>query len=512
METLYLQPAPTIAGMEKYSAVVNPSFDGGYVQFSGNGVCVLGAVLTFVLFSLLPAIGMAADMDPLRTQSYVGQNPASVPNSSVPAYICPPANRISGTLSLMQAANLALCNNPQTQAAWINTKIAAAQLGISRGAYLPTLSLSAAEQRDYTNPDPLGGPPGTQTETNVSLSLQYLLFDFGGRSAQVESDKQALIAADLSQDTEIQSVLFSTIQDYYDLLASKEAVTADQESVRSNQAAYDAAVARHTAGTATISDVLQAKTALSQAVLTFTQAQGALSTAHGTLANIMGLEADAAFDVAPIASENIDLAVAANLKNLIKRAAAARPDLAAAQAEIKSAQASVNVAEATGLPAISFFATPQYTRSSGFGTQHETVYGLSLNVPLFSGFTTTYQVHRAKAELESAVTQRDQIQNQVSLDVFQAYTAFITSENALMAAEDLVKSAEASAQVAIGRYKAGVGDILDVLSADAALVSAQDQEIQTRYNLYISKASLAKAIGNLDVSSLGSGPLSNDAH
>jgi len=495
-----------MAGMEIDSLMVSFAGVGAHTS-SGSYAYRSVIALIFLVSVWLPVMAMAGDIDPLGTQSYVGANPTSIPNSNVPAFACAPASNAYGTLDLMQVANIALCYNPQTQTAWINTKIAAAQLGISRGAYLPSLGLSIAQQRNYTNPNPLGGPPTTESETSVSLSLQYLLLDFGGRGAQAESDKQALFAADFSQDADIQSVLFAVIQDYYDLLATQEAVTADQESLRSNQAAYDAAVARHNAGSATIADVLQAKTALSQAVLTMTQTRGVLTTAHGTLANVMGLPADTGFSIQPVSSEPMTTKDDANLKDLIANAIAARPDLAAAHAEIKSAQASVTVAQSAGLPTLSLFATPEYFHSAVAGTEHDTVYGLNLSVPLFSGFTTTYQVHLAKAELESAITQSNQIQNQVSLDVFQAYTALITAEDALAAAEDLLKSAQASAQVALGRYKAGVGDILDVLSTNATLVSAQDQEIQSRYNVYISKASLAKAIGSLDVGNLGSHPL-----
>lgn len=476
-----------------------------------GGPAIMPAATLALIFAWLPVAGMTADMDPLSTQSYVGANPASLPNSRVPAYACAPANNAYGMLDLMQVADTALCNNPQTQAAWVNTKIAAAQLGIGRSAYLPSADLSATLQRSHVDTNTQVGAPVTQTETNVSLSLQYLLLDFGGRGAQAESDKQALFAADFSQDAEIQNVLFSAIQDYYDLLAATEAVRANQESVRSNQAAYDAAEARHTAGTATISDVLQAKTALSQAVLTLTQAQGVLTTTHGTLANVMGLPADANFKIKPVSTETMSTKDDADLKHLIARAIAVRPDLAAAQAEIKSAQDSVTVAQSTGLPSLSAFAEPQYLHSAEQGTSHDTVYGLSLSVPLFSGFETTYQVHLARAELEFAVTQRNQIQNQVSLDVFQSYTALITAGNALIAAEDLLNSAQASAQVSLGRYRAGVGDILDVLSTNASLISAQNQEIQSRYNLYISKASLAKAIGSLDISNLGGYTSSNSA-
>ncbi|MGH8292599.1 MAG: TolC family protein [Gammaproteobacteria bacterium] len=448
-----------------------------------------------MLLACLPLAGMAG-IDPLATQSYVSANAASIPGSNAPAYACPASGQVSGMLNLAQVTDLALCNNPQTQTAWINTKIAAAQLGISRGAWLPTLDMSATGQRTYSSPNPQGGAPTTNGETDAVLSLQYLLFNFGGRSAQVESDKQALIAADLSQDATLQSVLFAAVQDYYDLLASQEAVRAAQESVKSDQAAYDAANARHIAGSATLSDVLQAKTALSQAQLTLTQARGVLTTARGTLANVMGLPADTEFSIAPVPTA-LNATAATDLKQLIARAVAARPDLAAAQAEIKSAQASVSVAQSTGLPSLSFFATPGYSRSTTFGVQHQTVYGLSLSVPLFSGFVTTYDVHRAQAELDAAIAAHDQIRNQVSLDVFIAYTALLTAQDALTAAEDLLSSAQAAARLAIGQYQAGVGDILNVLSANAALVSAQQQEIQSRYNLYIARASLAKAIGTL---------------
>lgn len=465
-----------------------------YAHFAigiGLGICVA-----------LPLTGRAAGMDPLATQSYVGANPASAPNTSVPAYACPSVVTVAGTLDMVRVADLALCNNPQTQTAWINTKIAAAQLGISRGAWLPTLDLSATAERNRGNPNALGGPSQTNSETDMSLSLQYLLFDFGGRNAQVESDKQALIAADLSQDATIQTVLFAAVQGYYDLLAGQEAVRAAQESVKSDQAAYAAADARHAAGSALLSDVLQAKTALSQAQLTLTEAQGALTTARGTLANVMGLPADSAFSIEPVPATPPTPAAAANLKELIAQAVAARPDLAAAQADINSAQASINVAQSTGLPSLSLFATPSYSHSASLGTEHQTVYGLSLSVPLFSGFVTTYEVRRAEAELDSAIAARNQIRNQVSLDVFTAYTALLTAQDALTAAEDLLSSAHAAAQLAIGQYQAGVGDILNVLSANAALVSAEQQEIQSRYNLYIARASLAKAIGMLQPGSL----------
>ncbi len=454
-----------------------------------------------LLGCLTAAMVRAADMDPLDTGRYVSAGPAN--GISSPAALCAPITSPLGTLTLLTAAEIALCNNPQTRAAWINTRIAAAQLGISRASYLPSVSLSATRQWNRSGSTGIAGSGASAAETNIALSLQYLLFDFGGRSAQVESDREALIAADLSQDTEIQSVLFSTIQDYYDLLATTESVNAARATLHSSQVAYAAAVAQHQAGTVTLSDVLQAQTALSQARFTLTQILGAMRTARGTLANIMGLPADTPFAVTTPAPAPANPDMQATLKELVAQAARTRPDLAAARAEVQSAKAGITVVKSSGLPTLSAFTTPQYVDSNVFGGEHQTVFGLSLSVPLFSGFSTTYQIHKARAELDSAKAARDQLANQVSLQVFDAYTAYLTDRQALAASSDLVASAKSSAQLALGRYQAGVGNILDVLSANAALAAARSEDIQTRYDLHITQASLAEAVGNLNLGDIG---------
>ena len=66
----------------------------------------------------------------------------------------------------------------------------------------------------------------------------------------------------------------------------------------------------------------------------------------------------------------------------------------------------------------------------------------------------------------------------------------------------LVASAEQSERVALGRYKAGVGSVLDVLSAQSALASARVQRIQAEMDWNVYRASLAQAMGSLDYSLL----------
>ena len=73
-----------------------------------------------------------------------------------------------------------------------------------------------------------------------------------------------------------------------------------------------------------------------------------------------------------------------------------------------------------------------------------------------------------------------------------------TALQSVTATEVLVSSAEQSYRVALGRYKAGVGNIIDTLNAQSALATARQQKIQAALNANITRATLAQAMGALD--------------
>ena len=83
-----------------------------------------------------------------------------------------------------------------------------------------------------------------------------------------------------------------------------------------------------------------------------------------------------------------------------------------------------------------------------------------------------------------------------------SYQNLITATQSLRSTADLLDSAEQSERVALGRYKAGVGNMLDVLNAQSALASARRQRIQSAFDWNINRAALAQAMGSLDASLL----------
>lgn len=444
---------------------------------------------------------MAAS-DPFDTGARVAASPAAG-LAGPPGRPCEGPPLPSNPLTLDQVVQQALCNNPQTHEAWADALVQAAQLGVSRSATLPTLSANAAlSQNEASGRGAQTGIATSYNQQSVGLSLDYLLYDFGARGAAIDNALQTLAAANASQDAAIQTVFLAAVQAYYQRFATQAAVDAAVEAEKSAAEGLKAATVRYQVGAATPADKLQAQTAYSQAVLNRIQVEGAAATARGTLANVMGLDADAAVRIAPPPAQRPGQGFEQDVARLIDEARRDRPDLAAAEAQIKAARANVEAERAAGRPSLSLGAGINYNDTSVSDPFRSSAVTLSVSVPLFSGFNTTYRIRAAEAQVAARTAQRDQLSQQIALDVWNAYQSLITDTHSLQSSADLVASASESERVALGRYKAGAGSILDLLTAQSALAAARQQQVQALYGWYIAKASLAQAMGQLNFTAL----------
>ena len=444
----------------------------------------------FSLIALLALPAWAGSLDdPLATAELQPLKPS--PRLLARVGEAPCATTLPDTpLTAVDAVDLMLCNHPQTREVWAAARAQAAQVGVARAGWLPTLSGSAGTTRfDYQN--------SAYTRDSAAITLSWLLYDFGQRSASVESAQQLLGAAAATQDVTVQTLFLNALQAYYAAQATRAAVASALQAERSAQESFQAAAARYQVGVATPADRLQAQTALSQATLNRIKAEGEARNALGTLANALGFAAQQRIVLADLPAVPATAAFQKEVDGLIAEAQARRPDLRAAEAQLKAAEASVELARAQGRPTISLGAGPTWQESAGVTQQGGSI-GLTLNVPIFSGFETTYRVRSAAAQAEVRAAQRDRLRSQVALDVWKAYQSLTTATQSLKTSADLVASAEQSERVALGRYKAGVGTILDVLSAQSALASARLQRIQAQLDWNVYRATLAQSVGALD--------------
>lgn len=423
----------------------------------------------------------------------------SAPIAAVPPPALPPdlATRVN-ELTLGDVVDLALRNNPSTRISWENARAAAAAYGSTKGQYYPTIDLGGSATRTRAL-NSSGGVGSENTVYGPTANLTWLLFDIGGRSGTIGEARNALIAADWTHNGVIQDVVLQVQQAYFNYVANRALLDAQKLTLNEAQTNLDVTVERHRQGLATIADELQAKTQLSQAQLAAETTEGGILITRGALANAMGLPANLPYDIAAFPPLQIGI-VTDSVDTLIAHAVAARPDLAAARADAAAAASHISAVRSDRLPSLGVIASAghSYFNSLVSGNNVYTV-NLGLKIPLFSGFSRDYNQQQAEAQARAASARVEDVRQRVVLEVFSAYYSLQTAARRVRTADDLLASASQSAEVALARYKAGVGTILDLLTAQSALADARAQWIENRWIWRTALAQLAHDIGILDV-------------
>ena len=202
----------------------------------------------------------------------------------------------------------------------------------------------------------------------------------------------------------------------------------------------------------------------------------------------------------------------ANVDDWVGGAEARSPSIQQAQLNLDVAKLETEKARAGHLPTVTLGASYGRTYPNGSsdtssggllvsstrpGNSNSGALALTVNVPLFAGFATTYKVQAAKAQLEARQAQAEQLRVQVAQDVWNAAQALVTATESARTTVDLLASAEQSDKVARGRYESGVGTLLEMLNAQSALAAARQQRVQALYDWNVARAALARAVGDL---------------
>lgn len=406
--------------------------------------------------------------------------------------------------SLADLVDLALARDPSTRATWYEARAAAAQAGARWAPYLPTLDLGGAVTMQRQGATPIRRDGLEQTSWGPSATLTWLLLDLGARSALREEGELLLAAARLAEHAAVADLVLRVQQGYFGYLGARALVEAQTAAVRQAAANLASAEGRQKAGVATIADVLQARTALSQSRLALQQLEGQALALRGGLASLAGLSPTAELEVGTLpASVDAD-AVRPSVEQLLREAAVRNPDVRGAGAAAGAAEARARAAlralgptlSVQGTRSLTHYLDPSWAPRSTLWTA-----SLVLRLPLLDGLglRPAYDALAARAGADAARARADATSQRVALDVWTSFQALRTAGQRVGTSKDLVGSAEASAAVAQGRYKEGVGSILDLLTAQAALEQALAEDVRARADFLVALAQLARASGRLDL-------------
>lgn len=399
-------------------------------------------------------------------------------------------------LTLVELTDLALRRNPQTRLAWAALRASEAGVELARAGYWPQIDATLSAQRNRAL-NFSGLPSNTQTRYGASVSLSYLLWDFGSRSGLLDQAKFELASAQLSQNQTVQDVILQVEQAYYLVLGLQAVVEANRQSLRDAETNLSAAQDRKASGLATVGDIYNLEAALAGVKLALQQSEGQLAVARGQLATAVGDSPDTLLPLAGWEEDVAPLMPSQSVADLLATARDARPELLAAKARERAAAANIDVTRGRGLPSLNFDAVAGQTHVVDVGDSSQFNALLSLNIPLFAGFGDRAALKQAEALRDTARATSDDLRSQVELQVWQAYQNLRTAGVTVDTSAAQLRSAQQAMEVSNARYKSGLNTILDVLSAQTALANARVQQVQARLDWVAGRAALGHAVGGL---------------
>ncbi len=438
--------------------------------------------------------------DPLFVRPSTLDSGAVLPGDHSPAP-CLENVDLRSPLSLSRAVDIALCNNPKIKASWAAIKVEVGAVGEAKAAYLPTLSGTLSPMSTQTAYPGSAFPTSNINGNAASASFTWRLFDFGGRSANLEMSTRLMDAAMASHDATLQKSLTEVIQAYFDVMTTKSDWFAAMETVRIAQETLNETKKRETKGIAPISDTLQATAALANATLQQQRAEGDYRKAHAVLIQTLGIAVHSDVNV-PNTLDEFHSDSSKELEAWLTETELRHPAIKEAQAQLAAAKSKVLSLRSGGLPTIDFSANYYKNAYPGQGLQtlqtNVSIVGLVLTIPIFDGFSRTYKIRGAQAQVEQKEAELMDAEHRVLTEVVKAYADSVSSLNNLEASKSLLDAEGAVLASSRRRYDKGDADILELLKAEASLSDAKRERIRCLAEWHSARFRLMANSGILD--------------
>jgi len=424
---------------------------------------------------------------------------------------------------LADLIDLAESSNPTTRIAWNDARVAALAAGVAKSSYLPKVNASAVGVYGSSSGSfsALGSTAnGDNSHEGVisAVSLQWLLFDFGERTAVVDAANQASVVSNIAFTAAHQELIYAVAQAFYANAAAQARVATATQSFADAQAVQAAAEDRYKRGVGTVIEVAQARQATAQANLALVQARGGAQDAYLALLDAMGISPLATIKIADVSGRVLSPAMDEPVETVVSQALSRRPDVLSAYAAEKASQAKIRAARAEFMPKVFVAASGDYnsdrvnlTALPGFGQQGPTVnlsgerFGgtvfAGLTVPLYDGGSRAAALAQARAEADSAQERLARTRQDAVMQVVHAGNGLRTSLAAYSASQAVATAAKTTFDGAFGAYRNGVGSITDVTTAEIQVLQAKNAATDAYSTALTAAATLALVTG-----ALGSAP------
>jgi outer membrane protein TolC len=389
-------------------------------------------------------------------------------------------------LSLAQCIEIARKGQTDVITAGNNIIIAKKNLTQKNSAYLPQVSIQ-------NNTFAIGDEGVlSRSTTGTAISIDQNIYDGGLREASVEGARYGVQQRLHALDRTLQTVTFDVTQSYYTVLRSKQLAEVSEANVKYNEELRSQIESRAKLGDAAQVDVLPVEAQLASAQVDLLSARRNVRTSLIKLQSAMGLAPKAEFDIQAV--QDAPLSDLEPTNTLLDTAIKSRPDLLQAQASVGAAKTSVKTARISIYPRPVITGGYSKSLSGGFSQTGGQIVG-SIVFDAFDGGANRAVLDEAKAAQANSQEQVNELTRQIHAQVEDAAIGVNDAKDRIRAAQSSYDASHKNLDVQIEKYGQGLAITLDMLNAEAQLISAQSSLVQARYDYYIAVAQLEYALG-----------------
>ena len=404
-------------------------------------------------------------------------------------------------ITLTEALTQAYKNNPELNAERESIKVSEEDLNISKGDYLPSLTLSGSKSKEDTNKlTNQSGGDAAVTDVDpqtTSITIEQTLFD-SGRSAEHEKNKIGINLAKAKLLKKEQDILYKAIEAYTGLILANEKLEINKANVNLLERQVETDSIRLERGQVTLSDVAQSESSLAEAQAKLIQAENEVLTSKLNYENIIG----------PLSNSNlleknstINFVMPQNLNSAIELSKKNNPDLNIALLEYEQSEKDTTIAKSDLSPTakLSFERSYSDDLSSTYDEREKDILKATVSWPFYSGGK-----NRAKYKKNINLQTRkrlllDNTTRSNETNVASAWSNFQSSKSLLNSVELQVRAAEIANEGITAEYESGLGrTTLEVIQSNSFLLNAQISLANSERNYLLSQFNLLKSIGLLN--------------
>jgi outer membrane protein len=434
-------------------------------------------------------------------------NPTVRPGSPMVQPVAPPSAaaplpRLARRLSLRQAENYALANQPLLAASQLRARAELERVSEARSQFLPQLQGDAIGVKAKNDSDRLAASGGLSNPTILSRQsdgalLSQLITDFGRTYFLTTSARSnALSAAERTEVTR-ETVLFRVDQAYFTAQGAQALVAVANQTASTNQMLLERTNALAANSLRSSLDVSFAQVSTAQARLLQLQAQAKLQESFAELSAALGLGRKIDFTLEP---EAIGGPPPADVGPLIEEAMAHRPDLLAARDDRDAARRFAKAEHAASYPTITALGGAGVSPARGLPTDLTQTYGaggINVNVPVFTGGLLTARAREASFRAQAAEKLLQDQETEAARDVYSAWFEAKTAYEAIGVSQQLVASAQQAFQLAQSQYQTGTSSIVELSQADLQQIQAQITAATAQFDYQVRRRALDFQLGAL---------------